>query len=164
MSTRFVTHENPDIKGYEPWYGKNVTYTPIYVGGHFVCRINDAEPKDSRRSAAKYLLRLRANGYKYFGFYDPQIHGEKYDYNNVFEFLDIVERKGWTFRENVTKAKLITPDTDEQKPHWDFSGNLNEYCASFFYRIYDEETYNRVAERYESIRNRAKQTEKAEAV
>lgn len=126
---RFVTHGTPHTS-YMQWYNKDVTYTPLYVNGKFVCNIADAEREQKRKEAAEYLLSLRRNDYKFLAFYSKK--------DNVFDFLKWVKDNGYNFEPFTRFAKY--PD------YTDFGGNLREFSAAFSYRIYDAETLKSISQ------------------
>jgi hypothetical protein len=71
---------------------------------------------------------LIENGGKYFTLYSR--------YKDPIEFLDWVKEKGYTFEVWGELFRESKPQNGVEQ-YTDFHGNLVEYSAAFYYRIYD---------------------------
>lgn len=92
--------------------------------GHY-----DYELKESRDKVADYFRQLNNNDGKYFAFYCCDWGTRERD---IYKFLEWIKANGYTFDKKMT-------DFIEGDEYTDFSGNLNEYSAAFFFRIYNKE-------------------------
>ena len=117
-------------------------FTERRGGGFYDCELND-----SRRKVADYFHQLNENGGKYFAFYcaDWGKYGSKHPKKDLFAFLEWIKDGGYTFVRDMTDFTVMDDFTD-------FSGNLNEYSAAFWFRIYDKELAARLIDELSHIR------------
>lgn len=86
----------------------------------------DLHLKEGRKDVENYFKQLNSNGGKYIVFHCINNNGK-----TLQEFLDWVKDNGYTFDKDMTDFII-------DKDYVDFHGNLNEYSAAFYFRIYDK--------------------------
>ena len=98
--------------------------------------------KESRDDVAEYFRQLNQNDGKYFCFYCCDWGTRERD---IYKFLEWIAANGYTFDNNMTH--IIEGDE-----YTDFNGNLNEYSAAFFFRIYNKELAADIMARCQGVR------------
>ena len=106
-----------------------VNLTEKYTAQYHTGRSYEYELKESRDNVADYFRQLNQNDGKYFCFYCCDWGTRERD---IYKFLEWITANGYTFDNDMTH--IIEGDE-----FTDFNGNLNEYSAAFFFRIYNKE-------------------------
>lgn len=119
-----------------------VNLTEKYTTRESHCGFYDIEIKESREKVADYFRQLNQNDGKYFCFYCCDWGTRERDIN---KFLEWITANGYTFDSERT-------DFMRGNGYTDFSGNLNEYSAAFFFRIYSDELAARLIAELSGVR------------
>lgn len=145
----FKIIKEQQIQEYSGWYNKVITRTPYYFADnqeqkHFVLNLASdtgyvTEDREKRRELAALLYQLRENKGSYITLYSRK--------KMLPEFFDWVRKENYTLE--VHGKGLFVFDNPS---FVDFHGNIVEYSATFFYRIYTRETLEYVFSQLRTIK------------
>lgn len=133
---------------YMAWYKSDVVYIPysFVLNGKQLslqalatqtgAAIDDRRNRDEM---AGLLRNLRANHYEYCTFYSVR--------KDIFEFFDWLRENRYTLE---IQSGLF--DFADDRSHVDFHGNVCEYSAAFWYRIYSRELFSHIIDQLRTVK------------
>lgn len=135
---------------YFRWYNREVKRTPYYfIDGQQRKTIislssdtgNTYDDKQNRQKMTGYLRSLRSNCYQYLTFYAND--------TNIFDFFAWLRKNDYTLevQENLFYF-------EENREFADFQGNVWEYSAAFYYRIYTREMLQHVINQLRTVKRK----------
>lgn len=133
---------------YMAWYNTNVAYIPysfvmdgkkLFFRNIATCTKSLINERKNRNELAGLLRNLRANHYEYCTF-----HSVKKD---IFEFFDWLQKNKYTLE---IQGELF--DFADDRSHVDFHGNVCEYSAAFYYRIYSRELFSHIINQLRTVK------------
>ena len=136
------------FRQYVGWYNTNVAYVPysLVMDGkklflrNLATRTGSAVDDRRNRDETAVLLRsLRANHYEYCTFYSVK--------KDIFEFFDWLHENKYTLE---IQGGLF--DFADERSHVDFHGNVCEYSAAFWYRIYSRELFSHIIDQLRTVK------------
>lgn len=146
----------PEVR-YMAWYQSDVTYVPysFIVDGkkRFFRSLatrtgSESDDRRNRNEIAALLRNLRGNHYEYCAFYSRR--------KDIFEFFDWLRQNKYTLE---IQGALF--DFAPDRSFVDFHGNVCEYSAAFYYRVYSRELFMHIINQLRTVkRNHAWRREK----
>lgn len=126
------------------WYNRIVTYTPVFwvdADGmkHFITNLpsdtgSDFDEKNEQKELDRKVAILNGNGGRFFPVYLKNWYTH-FPIEDVEAFLAWKRENGYTFDKVMTDPIVW----DDNMKCFEFHGNLGEYSAAFWFRIYDKE-------------------------
>jgi len=136
------------FRKYVGWYKTNVAYVPysLVMDGERLFLRNLAtqtrsaiDDRRNRDEMAGLLRNLRTNHYEYCTFYSVR--------KDIFEFFDWLRENRYTLE---IQGGLF--DFADDRSHVDFHGNVCEYSAAFWYRIYSRELFSHIIDQLRTVK------------
>lgn len=138
-------------KSHSAWYNRIITLTPVFWVGedgvkHYITNLpsgtgSDFDEKNEQKELDRKVAILNGNGGRFLPVYLKCWHTH-FPVEDVEAFLAWKRENGYTFDKDATDP--VVWDNDERC--YNFSGNIEEYSAAFWFRIYDKDLADRCIE------------------